>query len=148
MSEYPESYRYTKDHEWVSLEKDIATMGITDYAQDELGDIVYVELPEMSTELTANDTFGVIESVKAVSDLFAPMSGEVVEINESLEEEPELVNEDPHGDGWMIKVKISDITEFDSLMTSEEYEEYIAEEQESGLDEDDEETSDDLEDEE
>src|SRR4030042_5916794 len=131
MSEYPDGYRYTKDHEWVSLEKDIATMGITDYAQDELGDIVYVEMPEIGTELTANDTFGVIESVKAVSDLFAPMSGEVIEINESLEEEPELVNEDPHGDGWMIKVKISDITEFDSLMTSEEYEEYIAEEQES-----------------
>ena len=148
MSEYPESYRYTKDHEWVSLEKDVATMGITDYAQDELGDIVYVELPELGFELTANDTFGVIESVKAVSDLFAPMSGEVIEINESLEEEPELVNEDPHGDGWMIKVKITDITEFDSLMTSEEYEEYIAEEQESGMDEDDEETSDDLEDEE
>ncbi|OGL42395.1 MAG: hypothetical protein A2161_11955 [Candidatus Schekmanbacteria bacterium RBG_13_48_7] len=104
-------------------------------------------MPEIGTELTANDTFGVIESVKAVSDLFAPMSGEVVEINESLEEEPELVNEDPHGDGWMVKIKISDITEWDSLMTSDEYEEYVAEEQESDMEED-EESSDDLEDEE
>ncbi len=108
-----------------SSKGDVATIGITDYAQKELGDVVFVELPTVGSQLEAADELGSIESVKAVSELFAPVTGEVVEVNEALKEKPELVNTDPYGDGWMIKVRLSDPTEVDELMTAEEYEEYV-----------------------
>ena len=120
----PEDSKYAKSHEYVHMEGDVGTVGITDYAQKELGDVVFVELPQVGTQLEAGDELGSIESVKAVSELFAPVSGEVVEINEALAEKPELVNTDPYGDGWMIRVRISDATELDDLMNAEEYEEY------------------------
>ena len=121
----PEDNRYAKSHEYVHVEGEIGTIGITDYAQKELGDVVFVELPQVGTQLEATDELGSIESVKAVSELFAPVSGEVVEINEALAEKPELVNTDPYGDGWMIKIRLSDPTEVDELMNAEEYEEYV-----------------------
>lgn len=126
----PEDNRYAKSHEYVHLEGDIATIGITDYAQKELGDVVFVELPQVGSQLEAADELGSIESVKAVSELFAPVSGEVVEVNEALADNPALVNTDPFGDGWMVRVKVSDPTEVDELMTAEEYDEYV--EKESG----------------
>lgn len=126
----PEDNRYAKSHEYVHLEGNIATIGITEYAQKELGDVVFVELPQVGAELEAGDELGSIESVKAVSELFVPMTGEVIEVNEALADNPALVNTDPWGDGWMIKMKISDATELDELMSAEEYEEYI--EKESG----------------
>jgi len=125
MTTTPEDSRYAKSHEYVHLEGDVATIGITDYAQKELGDVVFVELPTVGSQLEAADELGSIESVKAVSELFAPVTGEVVEVNEALAEKPELVNTDPYGDGWMIKVRLSDPTEVDELMTAEEYEEYV-----------------------
>ena len=122
----PEDSRYAKSHEYVHVEGDVGTIGITDYAQKELGDVVFVELPQVGTQLELGDELGSIESVKAVSELFAPVSGEVVEINESLAEKPELVNSDPYGDGWMVRIKIADPTEVDELlMTAEEYDEYV-----------------------
>jgi len=120
----PEDSKYAKSHEYVHMEGEIGTVGITDYAQKELGDVVFVELPQVGTQLEAGDALGSIESVKAVSELFAPVSGEVVEINETLADKPELVNTDPYGDGWMIRIRISDPTELDDLMDAEEYEEY------------------------
>lgn len=126
----PEDSKYAKSHEYVHVEGDVGTIGITDYAQKELGDVVFVELPQVGSQLEAADELGSIESVKAVSELFSPVSGEVVEVNEALTEKPELVNTDPYGDGWMIKVRLSDPTEVDELMSAEEYEEYI--ETESG----------------
>ncbi|HEX7829648.1 MAG TPA: glycine cleavage system protein GcvH [Thermoanaerobaculia bacterium] len=130
MATTPEDNRYAKSHEYVHLEGDVATIGITDYAQKELGDVVFVELPQVGSQLEAADELGSIESVKAVSELFAPVSGEVVEVNEALADNPALVNTDPFGDGWMIKVRVSDPTEVDELMTAEEYDEYV--EKESG----------------
>ena len=124
----PEDNRYAKSHEYVHLEGDVATIGITDYAQKELGDVVFVELPQVGSQLDAADELGSIESVKAVSELFSPVSGEVVEINEALSDKPDLVNTDPYGDGWMIRVRVSDPTEIDELMTAEEYDEYIEKE--------------------
>lgn len=124
----PEDNRYAKSHEYVHLEGEIATIGITEYAQKELGDVVYVELPQVGSQLDAADELGSIESVKAVSELFSPVSGEVVEVNEALAENPALVNTDPWGDGWMIRVKVTDPTEVDELMTAEEYDEYIEKE--------------------
>ncbi len=121
----PEDNRYAKSHEYVHVEGDIGTVGITDYAQKELGDVVFVELPQVGQSLEAADELGSIESVKAVSELFAPVSGEVVEVNENLATKPELVNTDPYGDGWMIRVRMSDPSEVDVLMNAEEYEEYI-----------------------
>ena len=121
----PEANKYAKSHEYVHEEGDVGTIGITDYAQKELGDVVFVELPQVGTQLEAADELGSIESVKAVSELFAPVSGEVVEINETLADKPELVNTDPYGDGWMIRVRLSDPSELDELMNAEEYEEYI-----------------------
>src|SRR6266576_1592325 len=120
----PEDSRYAKSHEYVhpEAEGDVVVIGITDYAQKELGDVVFVELPAVGTELELGDEFGSIESVKAVSELFSPVSGEVVEINEALTEKPELVNTDPYGDGWMIKVKLSAADEVDELMSAEDYE--------------------------
>ena len=121
----PEDSRYAKSHEYIHVENGVGTVGITDYAQKELGDVVFVELPQVGSPLEAADELGSIESVKAVSELFAPVSGEVVEVNEALSDKPELVNTDPYGDGWMIKVRLSDPSEMDVLMTAEEYEEYI-----------------------
>jgi glycine cleavage system H protein len=126
----PEDNHYAKSHEYVHLEGDVATIGITDYAQKELGDVVFVELPQVGTLLEAADELGSIESVKAVSELFSPVSGEVVEINEALADNPALINTDPYGDGWMIRMRVTDATEVDELMTAEEYDEYI--EKESG----------------
>ena len=124
----PEDNRYAKSHEYCHLEGEVATIGITEYAQKELGDVVFVELPQVGSQLDAGDELGSIESVKAVSELFSPVSGEVVEINEALADNPALVNTDPWGDGWMIRLKVSDATEIDELMTAEEYDEYIEKE--------------------
>jgi glycine cleavage system H protein len=124
----PEDNLYAKSHEYVHVEGSTGTIGITDYAQKELGDVVFVELPQVGSELEAGDELGSIESVKAVSELFSPVSGEVIEINEALAENPALVNTDPWGDGWMVRVKLSDVTEVDELMTAEEYDEYLEKE--------------------
>ncbi|MFQ6108052.1 MAG: glycine cleavage system protein GcvH [Candidatus Aminicenantales bacterium] len=122
---YPEDYHYTKDHEWIKLKGEKATVGITDFAQKQLGDVVYVELPQLGTQLEFHQSIGVIESVKAVSDVYSPVSGEVIELNEKLNESPELVNQDPHGKGWIIKLKIRDESELQKLMSASEYEKYI-----------------------
>jgi glycine cleavage system H protein len=121
----PADLKYTKDHEWVRRDGDLFTVGITDYAQGELGDIVYVEIETEGEELDSEEVFGSVEAVKTVSDLFMPMSGEVAEINESLEDDPEKVNDDPYGEGWMIKIKASDESQFDDLMDAEAYKELI-----------------------
>lgn len=126
----PEDSRYAKSHEYVHVEGSVGTIGITDYAQKELGDVVFVELPQVGSQLEQNEELGSIESVKAVSELFSPVSGEVVEVNEKLKDNPELVNTDPYGDGWMVRVKLSDPTETDVLMSASEYDEYV--ETESG----------------
>jgi glycine cleavage system H protein len=123
---YPEQLRYTKEHEWVGLEGEIATVGITDHAQQELGDIVYVELPKLGARVGQGSTLGSVESVKAVSDIFSPISGEVVEVNQALAEAPETVNRDPHGAAWLVKIRVSDPGEMDGLLTAEEYESHIA----------------------
>jgi glycine cleavage system H protein len=121
----PEDSRYAKSHEYVHVEGGIGTIGITDYAQKELGDVVFVELPKVGSEIEQGDEMGNIESVKAVSELFAPVSGKVVEVNETLAAKPELVNTDPYGDGWMIKVKMTAPDEVDELMNADDYEDYI-----------------------
>jgi glycine cleavage system H protein len=126
----PEDNRSAKSHEYVHPEGDIGTIGITDYAQKELGDVVFVELPQVGAELEAGDELGSIESVKAVSELFSPVSGTVTEVNDALTEKPDLINTDPWGDGWMVRIKLKDQTEVDELMTAEEYDEYL--EKESG----------------
>jgi len=117
----PKDLKYTNDHEWVKVEGDIATVGVTDFAQGELGDIVYVEVDTLDEELEREEVFGTVEAVKTVSDLFMPISGEVIEFNESLETNPEKVNEDPYEEGWMIKIKISNPSEIDELLSSEDY---------------------------
>jgi glycine cleavage system H protein len=117
----PEELKYTKDHEWVKIEGDVATIGITDFAQSELGDIVYVDVDTLDETVEADEVFGSVEAVKTVSDLFMPITGEVVEFNEELEDEPENVNTDPYGKGWMIKVKVSDVSEFENLLDAEGY---------------------------
>ncbi|MFD0989310.1 glycine cleavage system protein GcvH [Mariniflexile jejuense] len=117
--------KYTKDHEWVSIEGDIATIGITDFAQSELGDIVYVEVETVDETLEAEEIFGTVEAVKTVSDLFLPLSGEIIEFNTALEDEPEKVNTDPYGDGWMIKLKCSNLSEVETLMSAEAYKSLI-----------------------
>jgi len=121
----PENLKYTKEHEWVSLDGDIATIGITDFAQSELGDIVYVEVDTEGEELDQDEVFGTVEAVKTVSDLFVPVAGEVVEFNEALEDEPELINKDPYGKGWIIKLKVKDLTSVDELLDAEAYKKYI-----------------------
>ena len=121
----PAELKYTKDHEWISLEGDIATVGITDFAQSELGDIVYVEVETLDQILEKDEVFGTVEAVKTVSDLFLPLAGEIVEFNESLESDPEKVNSDPYGEGWMIKVKVSNVDDFNELLSSEAYKELI-----------------------
>jgi glycine cleavage system H protein len=124
----PEDNRYAKSHEYVHLEGAVGTIGITDYAQKELGDVVFVELPQVGSILEAGDELGSIESVKAVSELFVPVGGEVVEVNEALADNPALVNTDPWGDGWMVRLRVIDPTEVDELMTAEEYDEYLEKE--------------------
>ncbi len=121
----PANLKYTKDHEWVKIEGDIAIVGITDFAQKELGDIVYVEVETLDQTLAKDEVFGTVEAVKTVSDLFLPLSGEIVEFNEALETTPETVNTDPYGDGWMIKIKISNASEVNELLDSEKYKELI-----------------------
>jgi glycine cleavage system H protein len=128
--EIPQGLKYSKEHEWLATEDSVATVGITDHAQGQLGEIVYIELPAVGEKVSKDDPFGVIESVKAVSDIYAPVSGTVVEVNEDLPESPEVVNEDPYGDGWLIKVKMNDASDLDDLMDSDEYAEMVAREQE------------------
>ncbi len=123
----PTDLRYTKDHEWVRVDGDTATVGITQYATDQLGDIVYVELPSSGTQLQQGGTFGVVESVKAVSDLFAPVSGEVVEVNDALSAKPELVNQEPYGSGWMVKLRVTAADELDELLDAAAYDAIVAE---------------------
>jgi glycine cleavage system H protein len=117
----PNNLKYTKDHEWVSLDGDVATVGITDFAQKELGDIVYVEVETLDQVLEKDEVFGTVEAVKTVSDLFLPLAGEIIAFNESLEVDPEKVNTDPYGSGWMIKVKVSNVDDFNALLSSEDY---------------------------
>ncbi len=126
----PKTTRFAKSHEYASKEGDVVIIGISEYAQRELGDVVFVELPQEGSEIEKGEEFGSIESVKAVSELFAPVSGEVVEVNEDLTGKPELVNSSPYGDGWMMKVRITDDTDLDDLMDSEEYQEYVEKESE------------------
>jgi glycine cleavage system H protein len=121
----PAELKYTKDHEWISIDGDIATVGITDFAQSELGDIVYVEVETLDETLDQEEVFGTVEAVKTVSDLFQPLSGEIVEFNEGLEDEPEKVNTDPYGEGWMIKIKMSDPTQVEGLLSDADYKELI-----------------------
>lgn len=130
MANVPENLHYSKDHEWVRVEGDGAVIGITDYAQNSLGDVVYVELPKAGEEFAANESFGSVESVKAVSEVFSPISGSVVEANESLNDEPEKVNSDPYGEGWMLRVKMKNPGEVDSLLTAAEYEDFTRAEKE------------------
>jgi glycine cleavage system H protein len=127
MMNVPSDLKYTKDHEWIRLEGDIATVGITDFAQGELGDIVYVEIETLNDSLEAEAVFGSVEAVKTVSDLFMPLSGEVIEINETLEDAPETVNEDPYGAGWMVKVQCSDLTQIEGLLDAEAYQKLVTE---------------------
>ncbi len=117
----PSNLKYTKDHEWVSLEGDVATVGITDFAQKELGDIVYVEVETLDQTLDKDEVFGTVEAVKTVSDLFLPLAGEIIEFNETLESDPEKVNKDPYGAGWMVKVKVSNVDDLNELLSSEAY---------------------------
>jgi len=124
---YPSDCRYTRDHEWVRIEGDTCTLGITDFAQKELGEVVYVEQPEVGHLFDAHDEIGTIESVKAVAEVFTPVAGEIVEINEALKDDPQLVNEDPHADGWLVKIKFSDSSDFDELMNAEDYEAFTKE---------------------
>jgi glycine cleavage system H protein len=125
MANVPEGLYYSKDHEWLKVEGEAGTVGITDHAQHSLGDVVYVELPKAGETFAAHDTFGSVESVKAVSELFLPVGGEVTEVNESLSDEPEKVNADPYGAGWMLRVKLSNRGEVDSLLSAAEYEDYL-----------------------
>jgi len=125
MSQLPEELKYLSTHEWVRVEGDVATVGITDHAQNAMGDLVYVEVPEVGQQLNAGDEAGVVESVKAASDIYAPVSGEVVAVNEGLEDEPELVNTNPYGDGWMFQIKMSDPSDLDSLLDSEAYQHQV-----------------------
>ena len=128
MASTPEDLSYTKDHEWVRVKGEEATVGITDHAQQQLGDIVYVELPKVGDKFETSEPFGSVESVKAVSEIFMPLSGTVAQVNDALNDSPELVNEDPYGDGWMIRIKIDNPSQVDALLTSIAYEDYIKEE--------------------
>ncbi len=124
--ETPEALQYTSEHEWIAIEDDVATIGITDYAQGELGDIVFLELPNKGDSTNQTEAFGTIEAVKAVSELYAPLSGEIKDVNSILEEQPELINNDPYGEGWIIKLKISDESELEKLLSAEEYQSQIS----------------------
>ncbi len=126
--DFPEDLKYSEEHEWALVEDDLVTVGISDFAQDSLGDIVFVELPEVGMVLEAGRTFGVVESVKAVSDVYSPVTGEVVEVNEELKDAPEIINTSAYEDGWMIKVKATDLSELDDLMDADAYQEYVEKE--------------------
>ena len=146
--EFPEGLKYSKEHEWVLVEGNTATIGITEYAQEELGDIVYVELPEVGEKIIKDDPFGAVESVKAVSDVYAPVSGAVLEINDVLPENPETINDDPYGDGWMIRVELTDKEDdLKDLMDADEYAEYVAQQKDDDDEEDDEDEDEDEEEE-
>ena len=121
----PAELKYTKDHEWIKIDGDVATIGITDFAQSELGDIVYVEVETVDEELEREEVFGTVEAVKTVSDLFLPLTGEIIEFNETLEGDPELVNNDPYGEGWMVKVKIAEVAQIEDLLSADDYKEII-----------------------
>ncbi|NCN05061.1 MAG: glycine cleavage system protein GcvH [Spirochaetales bacterium] len=123
--EYKDNVRYQDSHEWARIEGDVAVIGISDYAQDSLGDVVFVEFPDLGKNLTKGQAFGVVESVKAASDVFMPMTGEIIEINVLLKDNPEKINQDPFGDGWIMKVKISQPDEYDTLMSAADYQEYV-----------------------
>ena len=125
---YPDDLKYTKEHEWLAVNGSVGTVGITHYAQSELGDIVYVELPAAGSQVVAGEEFGTVESVKAVSEIFAPVSGEVLEVNASLASSPETINKDPYGDGWLLKIKLADTKDLETLMTAADYRKYIEEE--------------------
>ena len=131
MANVPEDLHYSKDHEWVRVEGEVATIGITDYAQHSLGDVVYVELPKVGDKFEAHESFGSVESVKAVSELFTPVSGEIVEVNETLQDAPESVNSDPYGAAWMIRVRVRERGAVDALLTAAEYEDFLKTETES-----------------
>lgn len=126
MSNIPENLRYSKDHEWVSVEGDIATIGITDYAQHSLGDVVYIDMPRVGDKFASHEAFGSVESVKAVSEVFIPVAGEITEVNDGLNDTPEKVNSDPYSEGWFIKVKMDNPGEADAMLSGEEYEEYLS----------------------
>ena len=128
---YPEDYLYSKDHEWIMIQNNVGTIGITEYAQHELGDVVYVDLPEVGDTFEAGEPFGSVESVKAVSEIFCPVGGEVIEVNSKLEESPELINASPHQQAWMIKIEIINEDELKELLSAEEYDEYLQEQAES-----------------
>ncbi|MDO8963800.1 MAG: glycine cleavage system protein GcvH [Coriobacteriia bacterium] len=125
---YPADLKYDKEHEWVRVEGDTAVIGISHFAQDQLGEVVYVDLPSVGDELTAGETFGEIESVKSVSELYSPVTGEIVEVNDDLDNAPETVNSDPYGEGWMVKIKLADPSQVDAMMSSDEYESFVANE--------------------
>ncbi|MGD9762656.1 MAG: glycine cleavage system protein GcvH [Candidatus Binatia bacterium] len=127
--EFPDDLKYSREHEWVLVEGKVATVGITAFAEEQLGDVVFVELPAVGDKVTKDEAMGVVESVKAVSDVYAPVSGTVLEVNDDLPDSTELVNEDPYGDGWMVKIEISDPTDLDELLTAEEYEAFVSEQQ-------------------
>jgi glycine cleavage system H protein len=126
MSNIPENLRYSRDHEWLRIDGDTAVVGITDYAQNSLGDVVYLDLPRVGDKFDAHAGFGSVESVKAVSEIFMPVAGEVIEVNEAVNDAPEMVNQDPYGEGWMIKLKVTNPGEVDALMSAAEYEEFIS----------------------
>lgn len=123
---YPSEFLYTREHEWIKVEEDVCTLGITDYAQQELGEVVFVELPQVGQVFDANDEIGTIESVKAVAEVYTPVAGEIVEVNEALHEDPELLNDDPHADGWLVKIRFSSDADLRSLMDAEAYEQYAS----------------------
>jgi glycine cleavage system H protein len=125
---YPQEFLYTKEHEWIRVDEHIGTIGITDHAQKELGDIVYVELPKPGDHIAASESFGTVESVKAVSEIYSPISGEVTAVNTKLQNNPEMLNSDPHGEAWLVRVRLSDRSEIEKLMTADQYEAYIQKE--------------------
>jgi glycine cleavage system H protein len=127
--EFPDDLKYSREHEWVLVEGKVATVGVTAFAEEQLGDVVFVELPAVGDKVTKDEAMGVVESVKAVSDVYAPVSGTVLEVNDDLPESTELVNEDPYGDGWMVKIEMSDPTDLDELLTAEEYQAFVEEQQ-------------------
>jgi glycine cleavage system H protein len=127
--ELPDDLKYTREHEWVLVEDGVATVGITSFAEDQLGDVVFIELPAVGDTVSKDDAMGVVESVKAVSDVYAPVSGEVVEVNDDLPENTEMINDDPYGDGWMVKIELSDVSEIDDLLTADEYKQFVADSQ-------------------
>lgn len=136
---FPKKLKYTREHEWLLVEGSEATVGVTDYAQHELGEVVYIELPKIGDTVTKDEEFGTVESVKAASPIYAPVSGDVIEVNADLGERPETVNDDPYGDAWLIRIEMSDLAELADLMTAEEYKDFIAEEAEENDDESDDE---------